>query len=174
MTTPPSEPPPRDSTPPPPLGTYSAIYVTVYEYTQRLIPGIPRTFMRHSSILVKSDPNVEDFELHHVIGTPSVGLTYTIRKNWKNPRDQTVSLLAMDFAAWIPRNRVGDLEAIFRQVRIQLNRNWNCQNWVREGLRKLVDAGLITSEQAQSASEKQQKAVDTPYTGNTPNLRALD
>lgn len=130
--------------------------------------------MRHSGIAIQPDPAINRFQVYHVIGTPGVGLTYDFKNSWANPRDDTASLLAMDFVAWIPRHRVADLDAMMCQVRIQLSWSWNCQNWVQEGLGKLVQAGLITSQQADSAAAKQHLAVNLPYNGNTPNQRALD
>lgn len=130
--------------------------------------------MRHSSIIVQPDPVQDNFEVYHVIGTPGIGLTYEVVRNWNNPRDETASLLAMDFVAWVPRNRVQDVEGIMRQVRPQVSWSWNCQNWVREGLQKLVETGLITNAQKESAIWKQQRAVNLPYEGNTPNRPALD
>jgi hypothetical protein len=146
----------------------------VYEWTRPLFGGLPRTFVRHSGIMVQSDPNVDNFEVYHVIGTPGIGLTYDVVKDWDNPRDKTASLMAMDFVAWIPRQRARDLEAILGLVRPQISWRWNCQNWVQEGLQKMVDAGLITEQQMHAAVVKQQRAVNLPYTGNTPNRRALD
>lgn len=130
--------------------------------------------MRHSGIMVQPEPNVDSFEVYHVIGTPGVGLTYTIVKNWTSPRDKTASLIAMDFVAWVSRQRVREVEAMLRLVRPQISRSWNCQNWVREGLHQMVEAGLITDLQMHAAVVKQQTAVNVPYVGNTPNLRALD
>lgn len=80
----------------------------------------------------------------------------------------------MDFVAWIPRNQVGNLENMLRQVTIQVSWSWNCQNWVRGGLQKMVEAGLLTHREIESAIGKQQRAVGLPYTGNTPNGQALD
>lgn len=130
--------------------------------------------MRHCGIVLQPDPNINDFQVYHVVGTPGVGLTYTVVKNWKNPMDETASLLAMDLVAWMPQQRVQELEALFRQVTPQVSRSWNCQNWVQEGLQKMVGAGLITDQQARSAVVKQSQAVNLPYEGNTPNRRALD
>jgi hypothetical protein len=130
--------------------------------------------MRHSGIVVQPDPSIDNFEVQHVIGTPGIGLTFQAVKNWENPRYQTASLLAMDFVAWIPRNRVRDLEYMFRQVPIQVSWSWNCQNWVQGGLQKMVEAGILTHREMESAIEKQQRAVSLPYTGNTPNSQALD
>jgi hypothetical protein len=130
--------------------------------------------MRHSGIIVRPDPNVDNFEVYHVVGTPTVGLTYTVTRNLNDPRDETLSLMAMNFVAWIPRQRARDLEAILGQARIQIRSNWNCQNWVQEGLQKMVEAGLITDQQMQSAVAQQQRVVHLPYAGNTPNRRALD
>lgn len=165
--------PPHRDTPSPPPGAYAAVYLTVYEWVRPLI-GLPRTFMRHSAIVIEPDPTINCFQVYHVIGTPGVGLTYDFKSSWANPRDETASLLAMDFVAWIPRNRVAELNAMMRQVRIQLSWSWNCQNWVREVLGKLVQAGLITSQQANSAAAKQHLAVNLPYNGNTPNQQTLD
>jgi hypothetical protein len=92
--------------------------------------------MRHSGIMVQSDPNVDNFEVYHVIGTPGIGLTYNVVKDWTDPRDKTASLMAMNFVAWIPRQRARDLEAILGLVRPQISWRWNCQNWVQEGLQK--------------------------------------
>jgi hypothetical protein len=130
--------------------------------------------MRHSSIIVQPDPSIQNFEVYHVIGTPTVGLTYTIVRNWKDPRKETASLMAMNFVAWIPRQRARDLEAVLGQARIRISRNWNCQNWVQEGLQKMVEAGIITNQQMQIAVAKQQQVVHLPFAGNTPNHRALD
>ena len=173
QTTPPRE-PAREPTPPAPAGAYAAIYVTVYEWTGPIFAGIPRTFMRHSGIIVQPEPDVEDLEVYHVVGTPSVGLTYKVVKNWKNPRDESVTLIAMNFVAWVPRQRVIDIQDILGLVRPQISRSWNCQNWVREGLQKMVEAGLITEQQMHAAVVQQQRAINLPYAGNTPNLRALD
>lgn len=130
--------------------------------------------MRHSGIIVQPDPSVDNFEVYHVVGTPTVGLTYTVTRNLNDPRDETLSLMAMNFVAWILRQRARDLEAILGQARIQIRSNWNCQNWVQEGLQKMVEAGLITDQQMQSAVAQQKRVVHLPYAGNTPNRRALD
>ena len=160
--------PPRESTPSAPAGAYAAVYVTVYEHKGRLV-GLPRTFMRHSSIVSQAEPSKNNFQVYQVIGTPGVGMTYHVVKDWDDPRDVTASLLAMDFVAWIPRHRAQDLEATLEQVTPQVSRSWNCQNWVQEGLRKMVQAGVITNQQMNSAITKQQRAVNLPYGGDTPN-----
>jgi hypothetical protein len=115
--------PPRESAPPAPAGAYAAVYVTVYEWTKPLFASLPRTFMRHSGITVQPEPTINKFEVYHVIRTPVVGLNYTVVKDCKNPRDETASLIAMDFVAWVPRHRVRDVEAILRLARPQISRS---------------------------------------------------
>lgn len=133
-------------------------------------PGLTRQFMRHSGIMVQPDANVNNFNVHHVIGTPGVGLTYEFKEHWKNPRYETASLLTMDFVAWIPRSRIRDVRPLLEQV----SREWNCQNWVREALQQLVAAGLIMAQQRDAAVAKQQRAINAPYTTNTPNSAVLE
>jgi hypothetical protein len=38
----------------------------------------------------------------------------------------------------------------------------------------MIEAGLITEQQMQAAVVKQQRAINLPYAGDTPNLKALD
>jgi hypothetical protein len=88
----------------------------VYEYKNQIWPGLTRPFMRHSNVLVQPDANSNTFAAHHVIGTPGVGLTYEYKAGFANPRTETVTLLAMDFVAWIPRARLDRLAQLARRV----------------------------------------------------------
>jgi len=130
--------------------------------------------MRHSGLMVQADAAIDSFNVHHIIGTPGVGMTYEFKEGLGNPRHDTGSLLSMDLVAWMPRSRVRDVKALVDQVEIIISREWNCQNWVRAALRQFVAAGLITAQQSEAAVAKQQRAINAPYTTNTPNSAVLE
>jgi hypothetical protein len=125
--------------------------------------------------MVQPNPPLDNFTVHHIIGTPGVGMTYEFQEDLCNPRHDTASLLSMDFVAWMPRSRVREVRPLMaEEVQIVVSREWNCQNWVREALRKLVDAGLITDREREAAVARQRRAIDAPYTTNTPNSAVLE
>jgi hypothetical protein len=130
--------------------------------------------MRHSGLMVQTDANSDNFDVHHIIGTPGVGMTYEFKEGLGSPSDETASLLSMDFVAWMPRSRVRDVKGLAEQVQIIVSREWNCQNWVREALRHLVVAGLITAQQRDAVVTKQLRAINAPYMSNTPNSAVLE
>jgi len=150
---------------------YLAVYVTVYEHKGLIFPGYTREFMRHSAITVDKEDG--SFPVFHVTGTPGIALTYSSEATWKDPRTQTARLLAMDFVAWIPKERYEEMGLLLSGVKIKVSKHWNCQNWVREGLDGMVGAGLITAEQRTAVVEKQKAAITTPFTTEAPNTQAL-
>jgi hypothetical protein len=102
-----------------------AVYVAVYEHKGFLFPGYTREFMRHSSILISKGDG--SFDIFHVTGTPGVGLTFSIVRNWSDPRTTTARLLSMELAAYIPTKRCSEMESLMRGVKIEVSRTWNCQ-----------------------------------------------
>jgi hypothetical protein len=148
-----------------------AVYVVVYEHKGLLFPGYTREFMRHSSILIGKGDGF--FDVFHVTGTPGIGLTFSIVRNWSDPRRTSARLLSMVLAARIPTEKYSEMESLIRGVGIEVSRTWNCQNWVQEGLAKMVTAGLLTGAEKDAAIQKQMTAVLAPFTTETPNAQAL-
>jgi hypothetical protein len=148
----------------------NAVFVTVYEKKGIIMPGFTRERSRHSSIVVGRG---DTYDIFHLRGTPGIGLTFHHEAGWKDPRTENASLLAMDLVEDIPVGRFSDIKAIIMRVPIQLNRDWNCQNWVREGLDAMVAEGLITDEQRDSAVKRQMDAISKEFAGESPNFQAL-
>ena len=147
-----------------------AVFVAVYEHKGAILPGLTRQFMRHSSILVEVDNGC--FDVLHVTGTPGIGLTYNPVR-WGDPRTETARLLTMDFVGWMAQNGYEELKQIAQATPIQVSWTWNCQDWVRAVLKAMADRGLITLAQRDEAIRKQQEAVQSPFTTETPNTAAL-
>jgi hypothetical protein len=145
------------------------VWVAVFEYKGVLFGGWDRAFMRHSNILVQADKNIDNYDVYHVIGTPSVGLTFQHIGNWKDPRKETASLLAMHTVGKIPKSRLEEVKPLMEQVKIEVHRNWNCQDWVRAALERMVHAGMITVSEKDDAFQKQREAINRRYTGLAPN-----
>jgi hypothetical protein len=146
------------------------VFVTVYEHKGPILPGLNREFMRHSGIAVKRQDGL--FDIFHVIGTPGIGLTFENAEGWENPVTQTARLLSMEKVTEIPANRYQEMKPLLAGVKTQVSWKWNCQNWVKEGLDKMVEVGLVTAAERDTAVEKQEEAVHMPFTTETPNMQA--
>jgi hypothetical protein len=148
------------------------LYITVFEWTGPPLGKIPRTFMRHSGVALES--HVGSFEILHVVGTPGIGLTFEHQKARTSPLLEAPELLTMHLVGHIPREDYDKSVQILKEVPVVISWSWNCQNWVQEGLRGLVAAGLVTQDQMETAVQAQQEAVHANFTTETPNKLALD
>ncbi len=141
--------------------------------------GFTREFMRHSGLVVQPYPNINQFYLHHITGKPLGPLTYECILS-RDPRE-SMRNLSFDLVARIPRPKLWSLEPLFKTtkprvfqlVKGQPTKSWNSQMFVVECLHKMVAAGLMTEQEMKSAIDMQQRAVNTPWAGDYPNLNAL-
>lgn len=127
--------------------------------------------MRHSGVVIDKGNGI--FETFHLRGTPGVGLTFDIVSDWRDPRTETARLLSMEFVAWIPTDRYAEVAPLLRGLDIKISMEWNCQDWVRDGLDEMVAKSLISPEERDSAVWKQRQAISMPFTTETPNVQAL-
>ena len=148
-----------------------ALYIAVYEHSGSLIPGYEREFMRDSSIVVKVDD--DRFSIHHVTGTPGIGLTYHNVEDADDPRTTEPQLLSMDFVDWIPQSRYEDLVRLASSNPITISRTWNCQDWVRAFLDTLVREGIVLEDRRDKACRKQREVVQRGFASEFPNGAAL-
>ncbi|KAF7506778.1 hypothetical protein GJ744_011390 [Endocarpon pusillum] len=159
----------KEITPNPPEEPLSTVYVAVYEAEGVPGAGFTREFMRHSSIVVQPYYNINQFFVYHVKGKPLERLTYECIVG-RDPRE-SMRNLSFDFIALVPRSRLWDLDILFRKskprvfklVKGQPSKSWNSQMFVQECLGKMVAAGLMTNQEMKSAIEKQQRAINTPW-----------
>lgn len=148
-----------------------ALYVAVYEHSGSLIPSYAREFMRHSSILVKLDNDL--FSVHHVTGTPGIGMTYENVETAKDPRTTEPQLPSMDFVDWVARSRYKDLVRLASSNPIVISRTWNCQDWVRAFLDALTREGIITEDRRDRACRKQREVIQREFVSEHSDSVAL-
>jgi hypothetical protein len=170
MTPPRQRAPPETDTPRSSRGNYAIVYVAVFEHRGVPPAGSSKAMMRESNIVVERDLRKNRYLFHGIVEDPSTKeKTYRCSLR-KDPRWIRPALLAMDVVVWIPQDRVVDLPSIFRQVKIQPREGWNSQNFVREALRKLVNAGLMKDYELRQAIRKLNEAVNLPVLSEAPNL----
>ncbi|KAF2426479.1 hypothetical protein EJ08DRAFT_651743 [Tothia fuscella] len=148
------------------------LYVAIYEYKGRLIPGLTRQFMRHTSVLIEVDESM--FDTYHVTGTPGIGLTYSCPRQWNDPRTHTARLLTMPQIAKVEKKRYEEIAELAKSIPIVTSRDWNCQDWVRALLSLMAEKGLITNAEKDDAYAKMATAINSPFTTETPNRAALE
>lgn len=162
--------PPGTDTPRSSRGNYAIVYVAVFEHRGAPPAGSTKAIMRKSNIVVERDPRKNRYLFHGIVEDPSTKEMVYRCSLRKDPRWTRPTLLAMDVVVWIPQDRVADLPSIFRQVESQPREGWNSQNFVREALRKLVNAGLMKDYELRQAIRKLNEAVYSPVSLETPNL----
>ena len=165
------------SRPPQPPADHAAVYLTVSEFDradEMPEPGVSRLAMRHCSIAIQLDSHIKEFTIHYLRGAPGPGNQielYTVKK-CPNPRWGEPGLLAMDFLGFIPHQRARELDVLVTRVGQAVSRSyaaWNSRSWVLECFGKMLEAGLVTNRQVLKATEKLDRALHLPYTGDYPN-----
>ncbi len=163
--------------PPSPPGPHAAVYLTVTDFAadDASLPRETRALralMRDCSIVIQRDPPIKEFSsfyLHCHAHQPADQLKLYHIKDLPYPGVEEPGLLAMNFVAWIPRQRLSQLEALIRNLPLRTRNIRNSSSWVHLCLHEMVDAYLISFSQMVSAIHQQDKALSMSFRGDYPN-----
>ena len=129
--------------------------------------------LRDCSILVQSDPNTEKFSSYHLERQPHpINQMKLIYVNYlPDPRKGEPGLLAMNFLAWIPRQKLSLLDAAIRKIDIGRYSMLQGPLWTRLFLQNMVNAKLITQTQMDVAVAQQSRDLLIESWVNYPNYQ---
>ena len=147
-----------------------ALYVAVYEYQGTPPSGFTKSAKRHCGIVLEPRPNANLFICHEIIEDRSTkALTYRCTSK-PDPTWTDRTLLAMDFVAWIPAAQAVRLSSMFETPGGQSTKGWNSQFFIREALKRMTEARLVTLTEYRIAISKQQEAINAAELSEQPNF----
>lgn len=124
----------------------------------------------YASIWVSKDDSFNGF---HVTNTFGSNLTFHRLQLGCHPRTTNMRLLSMELFAKISEEKYSKLEQILSTVPIKSsNKNWNCQDWVKDALHILEKEGTINKTDCDRGVEKLLDAISRPFMEKTPNAKA--
>jgi hypothetical protein len=166
-------PPPRLE--PLPHGSHAAVYLTITDFEDDglIYFASNRAMIRDCSIVIQPDPSTEKFSTYHLHWQPHpVNRMKLFHINdLPDPRKGEPGLLAMNFLAWIPRQKLAFLDAEIKNIDIRRLSMVKTSLWIRLLVQKMLHAKLITPIEMEVAVAQQSRDLLIDSRVNYPNYQ---